>query len=135
MGQKSEKRTFQAEGRASFRALGQDHVGTDARVSRDNRMEGRAAVSDMGKVSGGPEEVGQGRELRYLLFESIIWVRVYVCACLYSLAKIIGLLMSGRICSEKEFELEVGSEVSWSGSGKAQSQLSLDLQCPFFRTV
>lgn len=98
-------------------------------------MEGRAAVSDMGKVSGGPEEVGQGRELRYLLFESIIWVRVYVCACLYSLAKIIGLLMSGRICSEKEFELEVGSEVSWSGSGKAQSQLSLDLQCPFFRTV
>lgn len=53
VGEKSEKRAFLAVGTANSRALGQDHVGTDARVSRANRMEGRVAVSDTGKGVGG----------------------------------------------------------------------------------
>lgn len=37
--------------------------------------------------------------------------------CLYILTEVVGLLMSGRICSKKEFELEVGGEVRlWQGS-------------------
>lgn len=57
-------------------------------------------------------------------------IGLYVCMCLYILTKVVGLLMSGRICSEKGFELEMRS-----GSGKAQSRLALNLQCPFLRTV
>lgn len=57
-------------------------------------------------------------------------IGLYVCMRLYILTKVVGLLMSGRICSEKEFELEVRS-----GSGKAQSHLALNLQCPVLRTV
>lgn len=51
---KSEERSFLEERRASFKVLGQDHVGTDARIGRDYRMEG----------SQGPVEVGLGKELR-----------------------------------------------------------------------
>lgn len=47
--QKYEERTFQAERTGSFRALGQDRVGTEATVSRDNRMEGTVTVNDMGE--------------------------------------------------------------------------------------
>ena len=52
---KSEQRTFQAEGKACFKILGQAHVGTGVRTGRDNRME----------RSQGPDEVSLGQELRW----------------------------------------------------------------------
>lgn len=84
---KSKERTFQAEETASAKVLGQDHVGPDARVGRDESGRDRS-MDDMWKGVGGQMRwplVRRGDTL----FESIAWVWVYVCVHFCVLTQIV----------------------------------------------
>lgn len=49
---KFEEGIFQVEEIVNFKVLGQDYVGRDVSVGKDNRREGRVGVVDVGKELG-----------------------------------------------------------------------------------